>query len=129
MEDFKLATPDFISYLVEKFDKGEQYTEDELINCYCYQNGKYITCFNVSGDCFIEKFKNFNTVVDYFTTDKDLDILYQEDQAAENKKRLTDLLNLSKSANKATKSINKLSKTTKRAAKRMKNLLHKPAAK
>ena len=79
MYNVKEVAPDFISKLVNKYDTGEKYTEDELINCYCIENGKYITCFNISGDCYIEEFKRLNTVFDYFTSEKDLETLYIED--------------------------------------------------
>lgn len=83
--DFKKVSRDFINKLVKKYDKGEEYTAAELINCFCCtKEGIYITCFNESGDCYIEEFRNFNTVVDYFTTDKDIATLYDQDNKVYN---------------------------------------------
>lgn len=55
-----LVNVSMIEYLVDKYDKGQQYTTSEKIDCYAYDKATntFIACVNSNGDCFIYEYNN-----------------------------------------------------------------------
>ena len=57
-----------IEYLADKYNKGQQYTKGEMINCYAYDSKtkKYISCINSNGNCFIEEYNSIRELQEDF---------------------------------------------------------------
>jgi hypothetical protein len=67
--------------LVKKYSEGIPYTQDELDNFYCEESdGSYVVCCNDNGDCFVEDFKLYSSVLLYFNSGLDLQEIYDNEK-------------------------------------------------
>lgn len=57
-----------IEYLVDKYDKEQQYTKGEKLDCYSYdpKTKKYYSCINSNGDCYIYQYDSINELREDF---------------------------------------------------------------
>lgn len=77
----KLVNKEFIMDLVKKYSEGIPYTQEELGNFYCRnEDGTYTTCCNDNGDCFVEDFKLYSSVLLYFNSGLDLQEIYDNEE-------------------------------------------------
>lgn len=49
----------YINLLINKYEKRETFTYEQLNNFYTIDKGKFIACANAYGNCFIEEFDTF----------------------------------------------------------------------
>lgn len=59
----------YISFLLNKYNKGLEFTKDEKDNFFYKENEKFILCFNEDASCNIEKFKHYFSMLLYCWTD------------------------------------------------------------
>lgn len=76
-----LVDKDFVSKLVNKYSEGIPYTQEELGNFYYKEtDGSYVVCCNDGGDCFMEDFKLYSSVLLYFNSGLDLQEIYDNEE-------------------------------------------------
>lgn len=54
----------FIREIVDKYINEKEFTEEELIECYCYEGDRFVACFNEGGNCFIEEYNTIQELLD-----------------------------------------------------------------
>lgn len=84
---------EYINKLVDKFNDRD-YEEDELDN-FCSINfnadgtvKNYTACYNIDGDCYVEVFDHFESVVLYLETDCGIACIREFDEVLEEFKLL-----------------------------------------
>jgi hypothetical protein len=76
----KLATPNFIMKLIDKYTNNQKYTQEELDDFYILDDSNvYICCSNQTGDCWVEQFYRLESVFLYFNSDTPIEDIYKYD--------------------------------------------------
>lgn len=80
----------FVTALVDKFVEAstsdkvlnahEIYDDSELDYFWCIEEDKFVACWNVEGDCYVEEFDSINSVMLYLMSDLELEIILTYDK-------------------------------------------------